>query len=92
MATGTGIWRSSASSAGPGSPALPVIGFQPDVIHCHDWQTGLVPVLLKDRFHGGDFFRDIKSVITIHNPEVPGRLGCEDHQTVYHAAGLLFYP
>ena len=24
--------------------ALPVIGFQPDLIHCHDWQTGLVPV------------------------------------------------
>ena len=23
---------------------LPVIGFRPDIIHCHDWQTGLVPV------------------------------------------------
>ena len=55
-----------------GLSALPVIGFQPDVIHCHDWQTGLVPVLLKDRFHGGDFFRDIKSVITIHNLKFQG--------------------
>ena len=26
---------------------LPVIGFRPDVIHCHDWQTGLVPVYLQ---------------------------------------------
>ena len=29
---------------------LPVIGFRPDVIHCHDWQTGLVPVYLHDSF------------------------------------------
>ena len=28
--------------------ALPVIGFRPDIIHCHDWQTGLIPVYLKD--------------------------------------------
>ena len=26
---------------------LPSIGFQPDIIHCHDWQTGMVPVFLK---------------------------------------------
>ena len=25
---------------------LPVIGFRPDLIHCHDWQTGLIPVYL----------------------------------------------
>ena len=52
--------------------ALPVIGFKPDVIHCHDWQTGLVPVHLKDRFHEGEFFRDIKSVMTIHNLKFQG--------------------
>ena len=27
--------------------ALPLLGFRPDLIHCHDWQTGLVPVYLK---------------------------------------------
>ena len=47
--------------------ALPVIGFKPDVVHCHDWQTGLVPVYLKDSFRGGDFFKNMKSVMTIHN-------------------------
>ena len=30
--------------------ALPVIGFRPEVLHCHDWQTGLIPVYLKERF------------------------------------------
>lgn len=52
--------------------ALPVIGFQPELIHCHDWQTALIPVLLKDKFHEGDFFRNIKSVITIHNLKFQG--------------------
>lgn len=52
--------------------ALPVIGFQPDIVHCHDWQTGLIPVLLKDSFHGGDFYRNMKSVITIHNLKFQG--------------------
>jgi len=52
--------------------ALPVIGFQPEVIHCHDWQTALIPVLLKDRFHDGEFFRNMKSVITIHNLKFQG--------------------
>ena len=39
---------------------LPVIDFRPDIIHCHDWQTGLIPVYLKERFEGSDFFRGIK--------------------------------
>lgn len=52
--------------------ALPVIGFQPDVVHCHDWQTGLIPVYLKDRFKGGEFFRNMKSVMTIHNLKFQG--------------------
>lgn len=52
--------------------ALPVIGFQPDVVHCHDWQTGLIPVYLKDRFRGGEFFANMKSVMTIHNLKFQG--------------------
>ena len=52
--------------------ALPVIGFKPDVVHCHDWQTGLIPVYLKDRFRGGEFFANMKSVMTIHNLKFQG--------------------
>lgn len=52
--------------------ALPMIDFKPDIVHCHDWQTGLIPVYLKDTFHGGDFFRDMKTVITIHNLKFQG--------------------
>lgn len=51
---------------------LPQIGFQPDIIHCHDWQTGLVPVYLKERFAQGEFYQGVKSVMTIHNLKFQG--------------------
>lgn len=51
---------------------LPVIDFRPDIIHCHDWQTGIIPVYLKTEFAGGDFYRGIKTVMTIHNLKFQG--------------------
>lgn len=68
--------------------ALPVIGFQPDIVHCHDWQTGLIPVLLKDKFHEGEFFRNMKSIITIHNLKFQG---VWDVKTVRDITGLPAY-
>ena len=65
--------------------ALPVIGFQPDIVHCHDWQTGLIPVYLKDKFHDGEFFRSMKSVITIHNLKFQG---VWDVKTIQDITGL----
>ncbi len=53
--------------------ALPVIGFKPDVIHCHDWQTGLIPVHLKADFANNEFYQGIKTVMTIHNLKFQGR-------------------
>ena len=67
---------------------MPVIGFRPDVVHCHDWQTGLIPVYLKDRFRGGEFFRDMKSVITIHNLKFQG---VWDVKTIQRFSGLPDY-
>ncbi len=68
--------------------ALPAIGFRPDIIHCHDWQTGLIPVYLKERFLDSDFFRGIKSVITIHNLKFQGKW---DIKTVKGITGLSDY-
>ena len=67
---------------------LPVIGFQPDVVHCHDWQTGLIPVYMKERFREGDFFRGMKSVMTIHNLKFQGKW---DTKTVKSITGLPDY-
>lgn len=51
---------------------LPVVDYQPDIVHCHDWQTGLVPVYLKDSFHAGQFYANMKSIMTIHNLKFQG--------------------
>lgn len=42
-------------------------GFQPDIIHANDWQTALLPVLLKTRYAEDPFFAGARSVMTIHN-------------------------
>ncbi len=42
-------------------------GFCPDIVHAHDWQTALLPVLLKMKKASDPFFRDVKSVLTVHN-------------------------
>ena len=67
---------------------LPVIGFRPDVIHCHDWQTGLVPVYLHDSFQQNEFFWNIKTIMTIHNLKFQG---VWDVQTIKNITGLSDY-
>jgi starch synthase len=41
--------------------------FRPDIIHCHDWQTGLIPMYLKVLLKSDAFFQHTASVFTIHN-------------------------
>ena len=52
---------------------LPYIDYAPDVIHCHDWQTGLVPVYLHTAFGDDNFYAGIKTVFSIHNLKFQGR-------------------
>ena len=72
--------------------ALPMIGFRPDLIHCHDWQTGLVPVYLKERFQGGDFYRGIKTVMTIHNLKFQGKWNIKDVKSITGLSDYFFTP
>lgn len=51
---------------------LPNVDFHPDIIHCHDWQTGLIPVFLRDGFAGDSFYNKIKVIMTIHNLKFQG--------------------
>jgi len=56
---------------------LSEIDFKPDIIHCNDWQTGLIPLLLKDNYKRYNFYRDMKTVFTIHNLRYQGIFGPE---------------
>ena len=71
---------------------LPVIDFRPDVIHCHDWQTGLIPVYLKERFQGSEFYRGIKSVMTIHNLKFQGKWSIKEVQDITGLPDYYFTP
>ncbi|MDY5870544.1 MAG: glycogen synthase GlgA [Lachnospiraceae bacterium] len=71
---------------------LPVIDFRPDVIHCHDWQTGLIPVYLKERFQGNEFFRGIKSVMTIHNLKFQGKWSVKEVKDITGLPDYFFTP
>lgn len=69
----------------------------PDVIHCHDWQTGLIPAYLKTVFGTDPNFAGTKTVFTIHNlayqglfpREQFGRLGLDG--SLFSMEGLEFY-
>ena len=56
---------------------LPHIDFKPDIIHCNDWQTALIPVYLDAFYKGSEFYKDIKTVFTIHNIQYQGQYGGE---------------
>lgn len=69
---------------------LPLVDFKPDVIHCHDWQTGLVPVYLKTDFCRGEFFSRMKTVMTIHNLKFQGTWSIQDIMNITGLPGYLF--
>lgn len=68
-----------------------------DVFHCHDWQTALVPVLLRTSYSDDPLVKNIPVVFTIHNmgyhgqfpKDVLERVGLP--QTLFHPEGIEFY-
>src|SRR5436189_3780650 len=68
-----------------------------DVFHCHDWQTALVPVLLRSSYSNDPLVKNIPVVFTIHNMGYQGQFSREmlDRvglpQTLFHPEGLEFY-
>ena len=54
---------------------LPRMKFWPDVIHCNDWQTALIPIYLQDDGVREEQYRSIRTALSIHNIEYQGRYG-----------------
>ena len=65
---------------------MPALQFMPEVIHCNDWQTALVPIYLKDECVRWPDIRGIKTVFTIHNIEYQGRYGKETLEDLFGLA------
>lgn len=71
---------------------LPSIGFRPDIIHCNDWQTGLVPVYLNATFQDNPFYRGIKTIMTIHNLKFQGKWDIKKTQDITGLPKSYFAP
>ena len=73
------------------------LNWAPDIIHCNDWQTALVPVYLLEEKYRIPQLGGAKSVFTIHNIEYQGRYGDQVLQDVigldksYFNEGMLAY-
>ncbi len=62
---------------------MPLMDFKADVVHCNDWQTGLIPVMLDCYYRGLDLYKNLKTVITIHNIEFQGNMDKSCVQDVF---------
>lgn len=66
--------------------AAPYVGFPPDILHANDWQTGLIPVFLRELYRHRPDFRRMRTLFTIHNIAYQGAFPHE----LFHLTGLDF--
>lgn len=76
---------------------LKELEFKPDIIHLHDWQSALVAVYLKTIYSNDNFYKNIKTLLTIHNIGYQGLFPKEQFsklsldQSLFNLEGLEFY-
>ncbi|MBR0086665.1 MAG: glycogen synthase GlgA [Lachnospiraceae bacterium] len=71
---------------------LPHLDWKPDVIHCNDWQTALIPVYLNDSFQGDVFYHQIKTIFAIHNLKFQGIWSLKDMPRLTNLSEYYFTP
>lgn len=70
---------------------LPKLDWQPDIIHCNDWQTGPIPLLLKTHYRQHSFYHRIATVFSIHNLQYQGNFS-EDALELLGLGEEYFHP
>lgn len=72
-----------------------LLNFRPDVIHCNDWHTAMIPAYLKTSYKNDDFYKNTKTVFSIHNLAYQGKYYDDildfagiSKDEVYHGGGL----
>ncbi len=68
------------------------MGFSPDVVHCNDWQTALLPLTIDTRYRWDRIFAKTRTLLTIHNigyqgtvgPQAIGDAGLADSANLFH--------
>lgn len=72
-----------------------LLNFKPDVIHCNDWHTSMIPVWIKTSYKNDEFYKNTKTVFSIHNLAYQGQYFKEildfaglDKDEVFHQYGL----
>ena len=71
---------------------LPYLDYCPDIIHCHDWQTGLIPVFLHTLYGDENYYAGIKKVFSIHNMKFQGRWHLQAVMDVTGLPEQIFVP
>ena len=73
------------------------VGFHPDIIHCNDWQTGLVPAYLKTVYAKDKWFQNTRTIFSVHNLGYQGNFPSSELKTaglpfsIFTPGGVEFY-
>ncbi len=72
--------------------AMRALDWSPDIIHCHDWHTGIVPNWMHTIYHDDPFYAAAATVYTIHNLAYQGIFGYRILEVAGVAAHGFLYP
>ncbi len=59
------------------------MGFDPDILHLNDWQTGMIPVILESHYQASGYLTDTRTLLTLHNLKHQGIFDRETVQDLF---------